>query len=190
MGENQRMKKNIVVSNAPILLEEYLALELYSWFPTYKKDYQIKAKMVSDQTEVYNYLEDVHYIAHRDSDVVLKGTLEEEWVKKFSNVAATYTKLDGSEITIGDFFVRDKYIDIKTISKKGCYAYFAPLKYKVEVRIAEGCQLHANREGIAHGQGDYLVCHADKNGKPDLANVWVVNGIQFEANYDLTNRKR
>ena len=81
----------------------------------------------------------------------------------------------------------EPYIGIKTVSKKGCYAYFVPLKYKVEVHIANGCLLHANREGVIHGQGDYLVCSADENGKPDLANIWVVNGMQFEANYDMTD---
>ena len=183
---NEGMNTNIMESNEPILLENYLALKLYNWFPTYKKDYCIQAKMVSDQTDIYNYLEDTHYNVNVDSDVVLKGTLGEEWVNTLTNVAATYTKLDGSEITLNDFSIRDKYIGIKSISKKACYAHFIPFKYKIEVHIEGGAILHANREGIVHGQGDYLVCSADKNGKPDLTNIWVVNGVQFEANYDLS----
>lgn len=181
------MNRNEQGGGQPMSFEDYLALGLYSWFPTFKKDYRIQAKMVSDDTEVYNFLEDIHYIARRDADVVLRGSLGEEYVNNLSAVAATYTNLDGSEITIRDFSVRDKYIDIKTIVKRGYFAYPVPVKYKVDVRMAGGGLLHANREGVAHGRGDYLVCKADKDGSPDLSNVWSVNGLQFEANYDMTN---
>ena len=187
-GDKGMDNHNAEGSSTPILLEDYLALGLYDWFPTAKKEYQIQAKMVSDQTAVYNFLEDTHYIAHKDSDVVLKGSLGEEWINKLSIVSITYTKLDGSKITLGDFSERDKYIDIKTVPGKRYFAYFIPVKYKVEVYITEFSLLHANRDGIVHGDGDYLVCSVDEHGKPDLSTVWVVNGTQFVMNYDLTQQ--
>lgn len=166
------MNHNSAQSNVAVLHGEALCSDSCDWFPTFKKDYRILVKMVSAPTEVHNYLEDIHYVANSDSDVVLKGTLGEEWVNQFSNVAATYTKPDGSEITLMDFSARDQYIDIKTISSRKYFACFIPFKYNMAVCTAGGDPIHVNREGIDHGQGDYLVCAADKNGKPDLANVW------------------
>ena len=37
------------------------------------------------------------------ADVILKGTVGEEWVTKLEKVIQTYTKADGSELTAEDF---------------------------------------------------------------------------------------
>ena len=47
--------------------------------------------------------------------------------------------------------------------------------------------LQANRAGVPHGEGDYLVCGAGEDGQPDLSDVWVVNGAIFPDTYDMTN---
>ena len=185
------VRAKLGAESTELTMDEYLALDLYGWFPTGKTDYQVQAKMVSEDTEVYNFLEDVHYTAHNnDVDVVLKGTLGEEWVTKLSKVATTYTKLDGTEVTLEDFAVRDTYIDLKTIPTTGNFAYFIPAEYKVAVNTAWGDLLHANRDGVTHGDGDYLVCAVGEDGKPNLADVWVVNGAQFVKNYDMTYQIR
>ena len=172
-----------------ITMEAYLALGLSDWFPTGKTDYRVQAKMVSADTEVYNELEDAHYTAQPNGeDVILKGTQGEEWVTKLSKVAKTYTKPDGSEITLEDFTQLDAYIDLKTIPTEGYFAYFIPADYKVTVSTAWGDVLHANRDGVPHGDGDYLVCAAGEDGKPDLADVWVVNGAVFLQTYDLSRQ--
>lgn len=73
----------------------------------------IQGKMVSQDTEVYNELEDAHYTAQPNgADVILKGTVGEEWVTKLEKVIQTYTKADGSELTAEDF-TADTYIELK-----------------------------------------------------------------------------
>ena len=185
---NHAKSKN---TNEPLSLTNYLALGLFDWFPTGKTDYLVQAKIVSVNTEIYNSLEDVSYIAHPNGeDVVLKGTLGEEWVTKLSKVAKTYTMPDGAEVTLKSFSESDVYIDLKTIPTAENFAYFIPLQYKTEVKTAWGDVLHANREGVTHGDGDYLVCSAKEDGKPDLSDVWVVNGAIFVKTYDLGKRPK
>ena len=169
-------------------MEEYLALKLHSWFPTGKTDYRVQAKRVSRETKVWNFLEDVRYTAHPNGeDLVLKGTVGEEWVSGFSKAAKTYTRPDGSALVPEDFAEADAWIGLKTIPDVGSFACFIPVAYKVAVTTASGDLLHANRDGVTHGGGDYLVCRAGADGRPDLSDVWVVNGAVFAATYDLTN---
>lgn len=183
--ENTYDMKN--ADTVELTLEEYLAATEYKWFATGKTNYQIQGKMVSENTYVYNALENVSYIVTPNgSDVLLKGTVGEEWVTKLSKVIKTYSKLDGSALTAEDF-VADTYIDMKTIPTTGNFACFVPSNVKVSVNTAWGDVLHVNRSGVPHGAGDYLVCAAGEDGKPDLSDVWVVNGEQFVVNYDMTN---
>lgn len=48
-----------------------------------------------------------------------------------------------------------------------------------------GDTLLANRPGIGHGFGDFLVCADNGCGQPNLNDVWVVNGEVFPRTYDL-----
>ena len=43
----------------------------------------------------------------------------------------------------------------------------------------------ANRAGVSHGYGDYLVC-ADIQGMPNMNDVWVVNGEVFPRTYNMS----
>ena len=54
----------------------------------------------------------------------------------------------------------------------------------IAVDTAWGSQLIVNRSGVPHGAGDYIVC-AKKGGKPDLNDVWVVNGLVFNTTYEF-----
>lgn len=158
----------------------------YDVFQTGKVEYTIQGKMVSEETEVYNQLEDVHYTAQPNGiDVILKGTAGEEWVTKLSKVLTTYTKPDGSELTEADF-LPDTFIDLKTKSSTGYYAMFIPVKLKVTVKTSWGDVLHANRDGIPHGAGDYLVMSTNEDGEPNFHDIWIVNGEIFPNTYDMT----
>ena len=168
-------------------MEDYLATTEYEWFATGKTDYMIQGKMVSQDTEVYNELEDAHYTAQPNgADVILKGTVGEEWVTKLEKVIQTYTKADGSELTAEDF-TADTYIELKTKPTTGNFASFVPAELQVEVQTSWGDVLQANRAGVPHGEGDYLVCAVGEDGQPDLTDVWVVNGAVFPSTYDMTN---
>ncbi len=53
------------------------------------------------------------------------------------------------------------------------------------VQTSWGDTLLANRPGIEHGLGDFLVCADNGYGQPNLNDVWVVNGAVFPTTYDL-----
>jgi len=167
--------------------DEYLETTSYTWFATGKINYSVQGKMVSENTEVYNFLEDVNYVAEPNGeDVILKGNLGEEWVSNIEKVIKTYTDAEGNELT-ADVFTPDIYVDLVTIPTTGNFACFIPADIKVSVETAWGDILHANRDGVPHGDGDYLVCREGEDGEPDLSDVWVVNGEQFVVHYDMTN---
>lgn len=177
--------------NVTMTMDEYLSSTEYDWFITGKTDYMIQGKMVSADTEVYNILEGTDYVAHPDgSDVVLKSGNDVLWVSKLSKVATTYTKADGSEVTADDF-TPDVYIDLRTIpSPSSNFACYIPKNIQVIVETAWGDVLTANRPEVEHGEGDYLICRVGEDGKPDLSDVWIVNGVTFQTTYDNTNNVR
>ena len=170
-------------------LEEYLKKGDEEWFRTGKKEYTVQAMMVSKETTFHNDLEVVDYTVTDDGvTVVLKGTSDELWATKLSKVIATYTKPDGSEISEADFAEKDTFIDLVTIPDPDAnFAMFVPNSVSVTVETAWGNVLHTNLPNAPHGDGDFLVCRVGEDGKPDLSDVWVLNGIQFLKNYDTTH---
>ena len=173
-----------------VSLDEYLKTTGESWFVTGKTEYTIQGMMVSKETSFHNPLEVTDYTVTDDGvSVVLKGTSGEQWVSKLEKVAKTYTKADGSEITAKDFAKKDVFIDLKTKAEPDTnLAMFVPAGISVTVNTAWGDVLHTNLPNAPHGDGDFLVCRADKDGKPDLTDVWVVNGVTFPSTYDLSRR--
>ena len=173
-----------------VSLDEYLKTTGESWFVTGKTEYTIQGMMVSKETTFHNPLEVTDYTVTDDGvSVVLKGTSGEQWVSKLEKVAKTYTKADGSEITAKDFAKKDVFIDLKTKAEPDTnLAMFVPAGISVTVNTAWGDVLHTNLPNAPHGDGDFLVCRADKDGKPDLTDVWVVNGVTFPSTYDLSRR--
>ena len=173
-----------------VSLDEYLETTGESWFVTGKTEYTIQGMMVSKETSFHNPLEVTDYTVTDDGvSVVLKGTSGEQWVSKLEKVAKTYTKADGSEITAKDFAKKDVFIDLKTKAEPDTnLAMFVPAGISVTVNTAWGDVLHTNLPNAPHGDGDFLVCRADKDGKPDLTDVWVVNGVTFPSTYDLSRR--
>lgn len=171
-------------------LEEYLEKSCEEWFLTGKKEYSVQAMMVSDEISFRNELEAADYTVRNDGvTVVLKGTVGEMWTSKLAKVISTYTKPDGSGITEDDFSEKDRFIDLITIaSPDSNFAMFVPAGISVTVKTAWGDILHTNLPNAPHGDGDFLVCRADKNGQPDLSDIWVLNGVLFPENYDTSHR--
>lgn len=175
----------------PITMDEYLALNKSEWFLTGKTSYEIQGMLVSKDTDAYNFFEDTHYVVRPNGeDVLLKGTAGELWRSNINKVKQTYTKTDGSEINNSDF-VNDKYLTLKTKATEGSnYAYFIPKEYTILVNTSWGDILTANRDGIPHGDGDYLISSKNEDGSPNLDDVWVVNGILFPKTYNMDNAKK
>ena len=166
-------------------IEEYLDISTEKWFLTGKKQYTVQAEMVSAELSFHNELEAADYTAKNDGEtVVLKGTVGEMWLSPLSKVISTYTKPDGSRLSEADFAEKDRFIDIVTVSAPDSnFAMLVPKDISVTVKTAWGDLLHTNLPEAPHGSGDYLVCNADKEGKPDLSDVWVVNGMIFPDTY-------
>lgn len=170
--------------------QTYIKANSDKFFLTGKTSYTIQGKMVSKETKINNYLEDADYTVKDDNiSVILKGTADEQWVVKLEKVLKTYTKEDGTELKAEDFTnSKDEFISIKTKAEKDTnFALFVPANTALEVKTAWGDILYANRYGVPHGSGDYLVCRND-NGKPDLTDVWIVNGMIFPSTYDTSNK--
>ena len=170
-------------------LEEYLEKSEEKWFLTGKNKYAVQAMMVSKETSFHNDLEVVDYTVTDDGvTVILKGTSDELWATRLPKVIATYTKPDGSPISEADFANKDVFIDLITIPDPDAnFAMFVPNTISVTVETAWEDVLHTNLPNAPHGDGDFLVCRAGEDGKPDLSDVWVLNGIQFPKNYDTTH---
>lgn len=154
------------------------------WFLTGKAEYTIEGMMVSKETSFHNDLEVTDYtVVPGDGKVVLKGTVGEMWAAKLEKVMKTYTKEDGSPVTAEDFAVKDTFIKLKTKAAPGTnFALFVPDGTVVTVKTAWGDELHTNLPNAPHGAGDFLVC-GNVDGKPDLSDVWVVNGAVFPSTY-------
>ncbi len=171
-------------------LEEYLEKGGMEWFLTGKKNYPVQAMMVSKEFSFCNELENTDYTAVDDGvTVVLKGTSGELWTTKISKVISTYTKPDGSAVSLPDFAVKDVFIDLITIPRADSnFAMFVPNKVSVTVVTGSGNVLHTNLPNAPHGEGDYLVCRIAEDGTPDTSDVWVLNGLLFPETYENAER--
>jgi len=166
--------------------EDYLARKEETWFLTGKKEYSVQAMMVSKEICFHNELEVTDYTVTDDGvTVILKGCFGEMWTTKLSKVISTYTKPDSSALCDADFAEKDSWIDMITKPEPDAYyAMYVPLNFSVTVETAWGNVLHTNLPNAPHGNGDFLVCRAGKDGKPDLFDVWILNGVVFPAYYD------
>lgn len=168
--------------------EDYMEQSGEAWFLTGKKEYSVQAMMVSKETAFHNELEVTDYTVRDDGvTVILKGNFGEMWASKLPKVISTYTKADGSTLCKADFAEKDSWIEIVTKPEPdACYAMYVPLNISVTVETAWGDVLHTNLSNAPHGDGDFLVCRVGENGKPNLSDVWILNGVVFPKYYDTS----
>ena len=168
---------------------EYFEKGGADWFLTGKKEYPIRAMMVSKEISFHNDLEVVDYTVNDDGEsVILEGTVGEQWVTKLSKVLSAYRKPDGSDLTEDDFRTKDVFIDILAKpAPDSNFAMYVPAGISVTVKTASGNILHTNLPNAPHGDGDFLLCRAGEDGVPDLSDIWVVNGVVFPNTYDISN---
>ena len=150
-----------------------------------KKSYAMKAEVVAIGTEIYNFLEDCHYTTNEAKCVKLIGTVGEEWPVTLEKLAKTYTLADGTPITQEN--IPAGVFDIVTIVDDSAETIFAEQTIEqIKVSTSWGEVLTANREGVPHGDGDFIV-FANKDGKPNPDDSWVVNGMVFNNTYVPVN---
>ena len=146
-----------------------------------KTQYVINAEKVEVGTELHNYLEDCHYVTTEAKCIKLIGTAGEVWPITIEKLAKTYTFVDGTPIT-KDNIPKGVFNIATLIGKKADTVFAERVTEQVDVATSWGEILKANRDGIPHGNGDYIV-YANKGGVPNPDDKWVVNGLIFPQTY-------
>ncbi len=147
-----------------------------------KMNYTIKAEKVAAGTEIYNFLEDCLYTTDETNCIKLIGTVGEQWPVTIERLASTYTLIDGTPITAEN--IPEGVFKIATIVDESAKTIFAEqVTEKVQVVTSWGKTLTANRDGVPHGKGDYIVS-ANKDGQPNPDDRWVINGMVFIKTYE------
>ena len=147
-----------------------------------KRNYIMKAEKVAAGTKLYNFLEDCHYTTNDVKCIKLIGTVGEVWPVTIEKLAKTYTLIDGTPITEEN--IPEGEFEIATIVDENAETIFAEqVTDQVKVATSWGELLTANRDGIPHGEGDFIVS-ANKEGQPNPDDRWVVNGMVFINTYN------
>ncbi len=63
--------------------------------------------------------------------------------------------------------------------RSGYNAMSVPNGIPVTAETARGDVFHANLANAPHSAADYLLCSAEEDGKPDLSDVGIVNGVPY-----------
>lgn len=163
-----------------------------NWKRTHKKSYNVYMCRPLPGTQCTNRLEGSQYVTDQDRQFILSGTIGETWVIDVNKLAKTYTFADGTPITPDTLKARcedDGQIEWVKLSTRADatpnWAFHLPKSIQnFPVQTSRGDTLYANRTGVGHLKGDFLVC-ADVGGQPNLNDVWVVNGEVFPRTYDL-----
>lgn len=157
-----------------------------------KADYVIQARNAYPGEYVYNELEGSEYTTSEEKPIVLCGTVGEMWTVSFDKLVSTYTYADGVPITEADALgwrlvpSDDEWWEVRPIqdpSAPTIFAYQTDPSDQVQVQTSWGEVLTANRPGIPHGNGDWIVFANDGCGNPNENDSWIVNGAVFETTY-------
>lgn len=162
-----------------------------NWKKTHKKLYEVYVCMPKLGTKVTNRLEGAYYETNENKRFVISGTVGETWVIDEKKLMTTYCFLDDKPITPEELKNRTKngiidWMHLKTITNETTnWAFYLPASVRnLPVKTSWGDVLLANRDGIGHGKGDFLVC-SDAGGRPNLNDMWVVNGNIFPTTYSM-----
>ena len=126
---------------------------------------------------------------------VLCGTVGELCTISPFKLAKTYVLLhDGQPVPINSQTINSRlkgeYLDwtmVRTSAQATAgqnMACFVPRSQSGQIQTSWGAVLTYNGVGVSHGKGDFIVCAKLPNGKPNLADRWVVNGEIFATTYN------
>lgn len=164
-----------------------------NWKRTHKKSYEVYVCRPLPGTQCVNRLEGTHYVTDQNKQFIISGTVGETWVIDMNKLAKTYIFADGTPITDATLSKKcysNGQMDweklITRADRNTNWAMLIPKSIQnFPVQTSWGDTLLANRPGIGHGFGDFLVCADNGCGQPNLNDVWVVNGEVFPTTYDL-----
>lgn len=135
------------------------------------------------------------YLVSDKTPFVLCGTSGELWTISPDKLAKTYNFLQGGQplrINQQSLGQRMKnglldWTSVRTSPQATAgqnMACFVPSSQRGQIQTSWGAVLNINGVGISHGKGDFVVCAKSPNGRPNLADRWVVNGEIFAATYN------
>lgn len=164
------------------------------YLPCRKQNYHIECCIPPKGIEIYNHLEDAHYITNDIEKVLMRGLLQEIWLIDLETLIKSYKFTDGEAITLDSLNKRGKMIDddlimnwqkVSSINNSDKFAQLVPKIYKLQIRTKYNTLLNVNSENSIsdHNEGDYILCSRDEDGKPNLNNKWVVDGNIFKQTY-------
>lgn len=164
-----------------------------NWKKTHKKSYEVYVCRPMPGAECTNKLEGTHYVTDQNKQFIISGTVGETWVIDINKLAKTYTFVDGTPITPDTLSIKCNnngqmgWQKMRTRADANTnWAMLIPKEVEnFPVQTSWGDTLLANRPGVGHGLGDFLVCADNGCGQPNLNDVWVVNGEVFPTTYDL-----
>lgn len=175
-----------------------------NWKRTCAKQYEVYICMPIPGTETKNALENCKYTTDQKRPFIISGTLGETWTIDANKFVSKYgVRKAGGLAPVDIEKYNQAYLNGQTVdwrkfearSGQGrAWAFFLDMdKYgnavkNFPVKTSWGDTLTANRTGIPHGHGDFLLCE-DVNGQPDFNNMWVVNGKVFVRTYNLQQFK-
>ena len=130
-----------------------------------RTDYYIEYRVAQPGERVHNFLENADYITDAEHNIILKGTVGEEWV-------VTEEKLRKSYVVNDDPLSRGR-----VNPKPDNNAIFIEVaKDRTTVHTSWGTELTANA-------GD-IIAYADKGGQPNMEDSWVINKDIFATTYE------
>ena len=174
-------------------LQQNYINNLGNWKKTCKKQYSVYMCMPGPGISIHNFLEKANYVTDNRANVVLSGTIGEQWVTNIEKVAKTYKFADGTPITASTLNNRMKsgrldWTEIKTLQLPygSSFACFLPKQNFRDFPIQTSwAVLIANSSANKVLKGDFLVCDANADGSPNLSDIRVVNEKIFVRTYDL-----
>lgn len=162
---------------------------MYNAFQTRKQVYTIWGSYPEYGTRAVNPLENVEYITDVKTPIILKGTVDEEWVTSVEKVCQTYDYIDqdGNELPLrGNHFPLDGcYIPLRSKpDATNVYAMFVPVDEIYTLQTTWGQTLTINNPMVEHGEGDYVIAAMNSyDGRMKTDDMWVVNGLVFPNTY-------
>lgn len=166
------------------------------YLPCRKKIYNINCCIPPKNIEIYNHLEDAHYITNDKEKVIMRGLLNEIWIIDLETLMRSYRFKGNIPINQKTLQLRGKEIDdelimnwqeVISINYSDKFAQMIPKIYKLQIKTKYGSILNVNSENSIsdHNQGDYIVCSKNEDGTPNLNDKWVVDGNVFRKTYEF-----
>ncbi len=146
-----------------------------------RRSYRMLAEKVPDGTHLYNFVYDTTEFSTAEKCIRIVGTVEEEWPITMEELITEFCFLDGTLITEEN--LPDDIFKVRAIIHPDEKTVFAEMvEGEVQVKTKNGDVLTANRKGVPHAAGDFIV-YANSNGVPDETDKWVVSGMVFNKLY-------